>query len=344
MGSPQIIELNGRHYDARSGKEVANHTKPANYKPTAIVSSVDGIAKRHHPPRKTSSTSQQRTQRSHTLKRSAVNKPQNVKNVISHKPKSHQVAVPIQTKTTPQPKHSVPAARLQRLKSVEQNKLVRRFNSELAPTNHQQVSKVKQRADNVVQAVSSVVEQPINAFGQAVENATSHTAKKSRKAPIRHRVASKLRVSTRVLNAGAMTVAIFLFVGFFGYHNGPNLSMRVASMRSQVSGSLPGYLPNGFSLERGISYKPGEIVVGYQSNSDERYFEIKQTASQWDSEALQQNFVAEQEQVRTIQDKGKTVYLYEDSNATWVDGGIWYRIEGESLLNSDQLGRLANSL
>ena len=161
---------------------------------------------------------------------------------------------------------------------------------------------------------------------------------------MRYRVARKLRVSPRALNASAMAVAVLLFVGFFGYQNTPNLSMHMATMRSRVDGGLPGYMPNGFSMNRSIAYKPGEITLAYQSNSDQRYYEIKQAASQWDSDALAQHFVSEKDKVRTIQDKGKTIYLYGESNATWVDGGVWYRIEGNSLLNSDQLSRLANSL
>lgn len=345
MSASQVIELNGRRYDAATGREVTRTQHQSPKKPSSQGVSLDGMAKRSHPPRKTSQPAHHRTQRSNTLKRSTVGKPQAVKNVASSK-KAHQAKTP--TKTMAEAgqalRHSVPSDRLHRVKSVNQSKLIQRFNSDVSPTVHKHAVKAKQHASSMVQAVSSVVDRPTAQFGQAIEQATSHTAKKIRKTPVRHRIARKLRISTKALNASAMAVAVLLFVGFFGYQNAPNLSMRVATMRSQVEGSLPGYAPNGFSLNRSIAYKPGEITLAYQSNSDERYFEVKQTASQWDSDALAQNFIAEKDQVRTIQDKGKTIYLYEESNATWVDGGVWYRIEGESLLNSDQLSRLANSL
>lgn len=345
MAVSQVIELNGRRYDAVTGREVAqvlsNPPKPQVY----ARSSVDGIAKRPHPPRKTSQPSSQRTQRSQTLKRSAVSKPHHVHKVTNSSKSPAHTSKPItQIDSGQQPRHNVPAARLQRVKSIGQNKLIKRFNDDVSPAVHKHAVRAKQQASSMVQAVSSVVEQPVSQFGQAIEQAATHTTKKIRKTPIRHRVARKLRISPKALNVGTLGVAVLLFVGYFGYQSAPNLSMRVATMRASVDGSLPSYLPTGFSLNRSIAYKPGEITLAYRSNSDERYFQITQSASQWDSEALQQNFVASKEQVRTVQDKGKTIYLYDESSATWVDGGVWYRIEGESLLNSDQLSRLANSL
>ena len=47
---------------------------------------------------------------------------------------------------------------------------------------------------------------------------------------------------------------------------------------------------------------------------------------------------------QTKEEKGRTVYIYDDSNATWVDGGIWYQIEGDSSLSSDQLLNIVASM
>jgi hypothetical protein len=120
--------------------------------------------------------------------------------------------------------------------------------------------------------------------------------------------------------------------------------MRVASARSGVHGSLPGYQPAGFGLNGAISYKPGQITVSYKSTSDNRSFQITQSVSSWNSDTLRDSYVATNHpSYQMVNPKGKTVYLY-DSNATWVDGGIWYRVEGDSQLNSDQLQNIANSL
>lgn len=121
--------------------------------------------------------------------------------------------------------------------------------------------------------------------------------------------------------------------------------MKLAASRSGVNGSLPSYQPAGFSLNGAVAYRPGQITINYKSNSDDRGFKVNQSASQWDSKTLLDDFVAiNRNDYQTIQDKGKTVYIYDNNNATWVDSGIWYRIEGDSSLSSEQLLRIASSL
>jgi hypothetical protein len=72
---------------------------------------------------------------------------------------------------------------------------------------------------------------------------------------------------------------------------------------------------------------------------------LSQRSSEWNSDALVQNFVATSRRAyQSYQDNGKTIYIYEGNNATWVDGGVWYQIEGNASLNSDQLLRIAKSL
>lgn len=139
---------------------------------------------------------------------------------------------------------------------------------------------------------------------------------------------------------------MFLVVGFFAYQNAPNLSMRLASARAGLEGSLPSYSPAGFGLQGGVSYKPGQIELSYSSHSDDRSYKIIQSTSSWNSETLVQNYepLTQNSNYQTIPNKGKTVYVYNGSNATWVDAGVWYRIEGDSKLSSDQLLNVADSL
>jgi hypothetical protein len=41
---------------------------------------------------------------------------------------------------------------------------------------------------------------------------------------------------------------------------------------------------------------------------------------------------------------GRTIYIYDGNKATWVDGGVWFNIDGKANLNSDQLLKIADSL
>jgi len=122
--------------------------------------------------------------------------------------------------------------------------------------------------------------------------------------------------------------------------------MHVASARAGVHASLPSYQPAGFSFTGPIKYKPGQITISFKSNSDnQRNFSITQSASSWDSQTLLENYVTPTGQpYQTDEVSGKTIYIYGTSNATWVDGGIWYNVQGNSSLNSAQLLRLADSI
>jgi hypothetical protein len=121
--------------------------------------------------------------------------------------------------------------------------------------------------------------------------------------------------------------------------------MRVASTRAGFAAEMPGYKPAGFSFKGPIAYQAGRVSVTFKSNTDDRQFTLTQSSSNWNSDALLANYVAsEKKQYQTYLDKGRTLYIYDNSNASWVDNGIWYQIEGDSSLTTDQLIRIASSL
>jgi hypothetical protein len=108
---------------------------------------------------------------------------------------------------------------------------------------------------------------------------------------------------------------------------------------------MPRYTPSGFKVENPIQYQKGLVSVKYTSASDDRSYHITQQQSDWNSESLLKEFVEQQGKVsQTLQLKGKTIYIYDGNNATWVDGGIWYQVESEDALNNDQLLKIVNSL
>lgn len=248
-----------------------------------------------------------------------------------------------------QPSASVVGAHTTPLpKAVHKSTLIRRFSDMTSPQSAKTVvaaPKAPQttRLQAVATATATTTTNPLVA---GLANADSHNQPRAKRSRAHVRLARRLKVSPRLLSAGSLVLAGFIVVGFFAYQNLPNLSMRIAAARAGVQGTLPGYQPAGFGLKGGISYKPGQIEIGYRSNSDDRNFKITQTTSAWNSETLLQNYAPLKDTTayQTVPNKGKTVYIYGGSSATWVDGGIWYRIEGDSKLNSDQLLNVANSL
>lgn len=178
-----------------------------------------------------------------------------------------------------------------------------------------------------------------------IANANSHAMPSIAKKTKRHKIAKALRISPRAVSMSSFVLAGLLLGGFFVYQNIPNMAMKLASTRSGVSASLPDYKPAGFVMSGPIQYSAGKISVNYHSNTDDRAYEVTQSASEWNPDSLLDNYVATNNRsYQTFQDRGRTIYIYEDSNATWVNKGVWYKIEGKSALNSDQLLRIANSL
>ncbi len=182
-------------------------------------------------------------------------------------------------------------------------------------------------------------------FAKALESATSHQHKPAPKPKARQRLAHSLGMSTRSVSLSAAALSVLLLAGFFAYQNVPNFAMRLAASKAGFAASMPGYHPAGFTMDGPIAYGPGHITLNFKSTTDERYYKITQRPSNWNSETLLDQYVAaERRSYQTYQNQGKTVYIYDGANATWVDGGVWFHIEASDSLNSDQLLKVASSL
>ena len=345
MSSKQhIIELNGNRYNTVTGAMVNNHSSTASSAGTPSHNksqSVDGftrssrsVARTHNP------SATHKTQKSQTLMRKIVQKPVTplIQGVTSSIAKTNEL---IQTSK------SFSAAKLTQAKAIPQSNLIRRFNNDFAVPKHIAKGHATVASPQIarLQTMATATTVTTSPLTRGLAEATSHEEVKSKKPRHHVRIAHKLRISPRTLSTSSFIVAALLVAGFFTYQNMPNLSMRLASSRAGVRGTLPSYQPAGFGLSGSITYKPGQITVGYKSHSDDRNFKIIQSASSWDSTSLLDNFVAtSHKDYQTVLDRGKTIYIYDKSSATWMDGGVWYRVEGNSELNSDQLLNLASSL
>ena len=374
------IELNGKRYDARTGKLLSGHdtthvaksthkaaAAPAK-KPAVHTAqkgqkgaSIDGVVKRtahtahnntvakqpakpaHHPkaePKVAARAVHKKTGRSNTLMRHAVKKP-------TAAPKAA-----VKRRTTPHVEAH--PHRVSRAQKIEKSKFISKFGNGAATlrATRPAISELPVQPEPNAQPGPVLdkhhedqLDISVHWLQKAIDSATSHTQPRPKKTTRRQKVSKKLRLNTRTANVAAASLAIVLLFGFIAYQNAPNLNMQIAANRSGVAGSLPGYQPAGFALHGPIQYSSGQITVGFKSHSDDRLFNITQSASQWNSETLRENFVAsESSDYQTFQTNGKTVYVYDSNNATWVDGGVWYRIDGDALLNNDQLLRIAASM
>lgn len=342
------IELNGKLYDATTGKVVSSAAAPAP-KPTTKPQAVDGFIRppSHHP--KASPSKPTTPQRAPRHPNPAQHKPQRSHTLMRHVVKKPSASSPVKAK---------PAAvsrtndRDARAASVTKSSAISRFGRSQAPRVTTKVAPlaVKPHPDQQPSSQASQAARPASAatktFDTALRSASSHNKGKLKKSRVHHRAAKKLGISSNLVIAGTLTMSFVLLAGFVAYQNVPNISMRIAANRAGFSASLPQYTPSGFGVAGPIKAAPGAVTVSFRSHSDDRSFEVTQKPSNWTSDSLLSSFVAANKQsYQTYQEKGKTIYIYNGSNATWVNGGVWYQVNGSNAnLNSEQLVRIADSL
>lgn len=411
MGRNNVIELNGKTYDAGTGallgesrvkatprahgsgphhgraidgfvrKRQGTITAPTTtVKPSAAVKQT--TAKVQHP--KTGKSFDMRRSPKAAVKAHAPEKPKTLMRHVVQKPKVHmkpaiKTTVPSEMMARPasdiakplEKKLSVTQVnpfRLARSRQVSKSHHIRRFgrqdtaavsvsavrpqyNSGRVP--QRAVSPANVNARPQVQAIEQVsAARPIAANAQVApmpkskesaadifEAALAHATSHEQAAPVRQHSARR----RKLVNVLAGVGAFLLIGGFIGYLNMTNIELRVASMRAGFHAQLPSYKPAGYAMNGSIESGDGRIAMSFRSGDS--IYTITQEASDWNSATLlDQTALEEGQPSQTIQSKGRTIYIYDDSNATWVNGGVRYKISGNATLEADELVALATSM
>ncbi|MBI5357806.1 hypothetical protein HZB74_03080 [Candidatus Saccharibacteria bacterium] len=339
-----FIEINGNKYDAITGRLIepantAGAEKPASkpgvidgfvrrpgaiYKPTIIEKSAKSSANTPKSQRKTTNISRN-PQKATTLMRPTVKKPKHS-------------APERSAKNTKAPKvnPNVPHARLKRAEQIKKSDRIVRFK----PV-HSKSTIVKKMLPLPVASRAHREPAPKEDLSaqleRAVENATSH---------LEEFVAnSKGANSKKRFALATITLSVLFASGVLLYQAVPMAKVKVAGTKAGFSASLPSYSPAGFGLDGSVKASSGEVNLNYKSRTDNKGYRITQSPSGWNSQSLVTNFLTPAGKTfQTYENNGTTIYVYDGSNATWVDGGIWYVLEGDANLTSDQLIRIANGL
>ncbi len=363
------IELNGVRYDAHTGKILGSsepEKSPADILETSSMpvappghGVIDGFVRQHtenfsanttthktnrhaakrQPAAHTSKHLHSSTQKSKTLMRPGVTKP--------------QLTQPHATKKSEHIRDYKPTAllpldhraRLERAKKIKKSNIISRFYTgtvSSAFTKHVESIPVaappKSHTHATQTTAASVAAHPASHISKslehAIEGATSHLNS--------HHIKTKKPKRMTIVSS---TLAVVLLTGFFAYQNVPDVQMRVAASRAGFSAGLPGYSPSGFGIAGPIEAEPGKVVISFKSRTDNKFFQVKQQVSEWSPATLLSNYARDKSELRTYpDDRGRTLYIYGGSNVTWVDAGVWYDIAGNASLSDDQLLRIANSL
>lgn len=369
-----VVEINGIHYDAVSGQVLGTVKKVAQQVKRTPSGVIDGIvrsraavsvlqpaastkqatptrsAKEHasrarHP----AQSVHKKTQKSRTLMRAVVSKPQ----IRSEAPKAGQIH-------TGKLRSMAEIKRAVRAENVKKHAKIKKFAAiehNIAYPPPPPATKHPATGKQSVPALPSLSARPLTSItsnmssqqlerllDQALTRADSH--KQSR--PGRSAGPSKLpkfRLMPRWAAIGASALIVILAGGFFAWNNVPELSVRLAAARANLPVSLPGYAPAGFSVSGPASYSKGGVSISFRAKNDSyKTFTITQQKSALDSQALEAS-VPRGSQVQTAQINGTTVYIYGPSNdATWVDGGIKYTLKDQASLTSDQILKIAGSM
>lgn len=367
------IDINGKRYDAVTGQYLGPSTLASRVHHKAVQ--IDGFSKRArsmdiavrpsitakpaapkaaHAP--ASHIRPHQPQRGKTLMRTAVKKPEIIAPSRLKALTRTDVLARVPEQTVP-PKVSVAAVdpkRLQKASLASKSPSVSHYASEsLLPSVGKNYFDIQTSGDRAAlvgtqinpghgaphrpaDSVGSRHGSKRNIFEQAIEKATSH--ENTYDGP-------KSKKRGRLAGVATFTMAILLLAGIVGYMNMPLLSLKLAASRAGVNARLPGYSPAGFTFGN-LSYGPGNVTVSYTAGpGSDRKFDITQKVSDWDSQALLTNFVASANKAyQTYERAGRTIYFYGDNTATWVDGGIWYTVNGNNSLSKNQLLDMAGSL
>ena len=334
-----IIEINGKKYNAETGQQLSSGqvTHTSEQKRTRGLM-IDGFSAPHKTRKKTppATALHQAQQKSKKLHAAAAKKsaPKAIKAVATKTTASSEANSQVASHRAA----FINEKRADRAKQYQKSQSINKFS---------QLSQMIQAAASPTVDTTPAVQVPTPRVEAQPEPRRPEPADVPAEEKIKQpNWFSRMRQrQPKLLPTVAGVAVVLLLAGYVTYLNLPNMALRVAASRAGFDASLPGYKPAGFSLDGPIAYSPGQITIQFSSNSDERTFTLAQRESTWDSQSLLDNYVVrENKKYATFQEKGLTVYVYDNSNATWVDGGIWYTITGDSLLSSEQLLKIAGSL
>lgn len=381
--SKNIIELNGKRYDALTGTLLgASHARVnAPLTPTVPIKRrvIDGFMRstapvpvltQHNKPVidpglvvKKPSTPAGAHSRAHAVAKSAdVHKPQHAKTLMRrtvHKPVANrkpnikaQIPAEIAPKTASAiaVKHSVARVDPRRQAhaiAVAQHSAVRRFPAvqEIHAISgsllQQPLSAVPvitvQPAPVSVQHQASTIHLSATPKKDMFEAAIAHATSHEQPAPKRRRSHHRRLVNTM---AG---VGAFIVIGsFFAWLNMPAIQLHVASIQAGFKAEIPNYKPTGYAMQGGVQRFGNTVSMSFRSGSG--HYNLMQQPSDWTSQTLLENTLALTGDHQTLDVGGRTVYVYGNGNAVWVDGGVRYDLTGDAALNADDITHVVSSL
>lgn len=355
------IELNGKRYDATTGallggvshKPTPKPHRASKSKPLAQTAATQLIqpTKAH---RRTSAktVAPHKPQSTKTLMRHVVSKPSSDKKptIKRHYPiKKSAADIVVYKKRSA---HAVDTIRLKRAQQINKSQHIGHFQAKtslapikarLQPVQVATAPAAKTKSYTVHKTTApatplSLTEKKTQLFEQALMNARSHEEPAHK--PYKR---SFMKRHRRSFSTVAAVLAIVLLGGFVVYLNKGSVELQVASARAGFQANMPTYKPSGYE-QKSTASVGDKVAISFVSPTANNSFTLTQQPSDWNSQTLFDSVVADSGSYQAVQDNGRTIYIYGNDKAAWVDGSILYTISGSAHLSSDQITALAKSM
>ncbi len=205
---------------------------------------------------------------------------------------------------------------------------------------------------NVPSSLDATAFNEKNIFEEALKNAPIPVPEQVEN--LRHSNLSKHKIKKHkqghkfpVLASSLSVLLVALIVGgIYVGHNLNRISLYLASSRAGFQPTVSSYSPSGYDLSS-VSSASGIIESNFKSNSDSRSYSVIEKKSTWNSNDLLNKYVIGRAGLnyQTINQRNLTIYTFNgNSLATWVHNGIWYIIQDNNSLSTNQIIEIATTM
>lgn len=295
-------------------------------------------ANQHHP----SSADHNKTQRSSTLNRKYVKRPNSkvIQSIAKRRAEDLKRRQAIAAKIN---REKLAAAKKRKELTTSPAKKI-----DTTPITPAQTHPYQKAVKNRI-AQKSVTKEQLSAKelkDQAIKKALRSVAtaeQKEAKNPVQGITTKRKFTAKNIALALSSAVVIVLAIGYFIKINMPNISVQVAAMQAGIEGKYPTYIPKEFSLQQASS-ENNRVILDFSSDSGAT-FNLTEEKTSWDSTTLFNTYVKKTwDDYSIIREQGLTIYV-SDSGAAWINSGILYKINTEKgLLTKQQIRSIATSL
>lgn len=296
-------------------------------------------ATQHHP----SSTDHNKTQRSSTLNRKYVKRPNSkvIQSVAKRRAEDLKRRQAIAAQIN---RERLAAAQKNKKVTSTVSKTIKKDSDSIAPAKvhpYQKAVKARTAQRTVSKEQISAKKLKDEAIKKALRSVATAEQKEAKNKAADLSVKNKFGAKNIIFALSATAVIIFA-IGYFIKVNMPNISVQVAAMKAGIEAKYPTFIPKEFSLKK-TSSETNQVTLTFESNGGT--FDLVEEKTSWDSTALLSNYVKKTWQdYSIIREQGLTIYV-SSSNAAWINSGILYKINApDNLLAKQQIRSIATSL